>query len=218
VRSSEATTPTAATVDMRLEVVVIPVSDADRAKRFYANLGWRLDADKTSGESFRLIQFTPKGSGCSIQFGTNLTPAEPGSAQALHLIVSDIEAARDELVAHGVDVSEVFHCATGYACRFPGQGERLSGRHPDRGTYGSFLSFSDPDGNGWLLQEVSARFPGRLDGDTTYASAGDLSGALKRAAAAYAEREAGSGQADPDWADWYAEYLVREQSGEGLPS
>jgi hypothetical protein len=164
-----------------------------------------------------LIQFTPPSSGCSIQFGTNITSAAPGSAQSLYLVVSDIDAARNELVAHGVKASEVFHCAKGYACRFLGNQGRVSGPHPERGSYGSFLSFSDPDGNSWLLQEVTARLPGRVAGDTTYASAADLSQALKRAAAAHGQHEARTGQADPNWPDWYAEYMVSEQAGKELP-
>jgi catechol 2,3-dioxygenase-like lactoylglutathione lyase family enzyme len=209
-------------VGMKLEVVIIPVSDVDRAKEFYARLGWRLDADVVSGAGSRLIQFTPPGSGCSIQFGANLfgstvTTAAPGSVQGLYLIASNIEAARDELIAHGVDASEVFHCATGYACRFPGNNGRVSGPAPERGSYGSFVSFQDPDGNGWLLQEVTTRLPGRVAGNTTYASAGDLSQALRRAVAAHGQHEKRIGYADPNWPDWYAEYMVREQAGEELP-
>jgi catechol 2,3-dioxygenase-like lactoylglutathione lyase family enzyme len=210
-------TSSVARVDQKLEVVVIPVSDVERAKQFYERLGWRLDADFAS-ENSRAVQLTPRGSGCSIQFGTDATTAQPGSAQGLHLIVSDIEAARAELVADGVDASEVYHCATGYACRYPGHDGRVSGPHPDRGTYGSFVSFNDPDGNGWVLQEVTARFPGRVDGDTTYASASDLAQALRRAAAAHGEHEARTGQADADWPDWYAEYMVRELAGQELPT
>jgi catechol 2,3-dioxygenase-like lactoylglutathione lyase family enzyme len=209
-------------VGMKLEVVIIPVSDVDRAKEFYARLGWRLDADVVSGAGSRLIQFTPPGSGCSIQFGANLfgstvTTAAPGSVQGLYLIASNIEAARDELIAHGVDASEVFHCATGYACRFPGNNGRVSGPAPERGSYGSFVSFQDPDGNGWLLQEVTTRLPGRVAGNTTYASAGDLSQALRRAVAAHGQHEKRIGYADPNWPDGYAEYMVREQAGEELP-
>ena len=217
VRSSDATSdPSVARVDMKLEVVVIPVSDVDRAKEFYGSLGWRLDADVT-GDNSRLIQFTPPGSGCSIQLGRNITSAAPGSAQSLYLIVSDIDAARTELVAHGADASEVFHCAKGYACRFPGNEGRVSGSQPERGSYGSFLSFSDPDGNSWLLQEVTTRFPGRVAGDTTYTSAADLSQVLKRAAAAHGQHEARTGQADSNWPNWYAEYMVSEQAGKELP-
>ena len=149
-------------VNMKLEVVVIPVSNVDRAKEFYSRLGWRLDADRTAGDNFRLIQFTPPGSGSSIQFGVNLTSAAPGSAQALHLVVSDIVAARLQLVAQRIDASEVFHCASGTGCRFPGIDVRVSGPHSERLSYGSFVSFKDPDGNGWLLQEVTERLPGRV--------------------------------------------------------
>jgi catechol 2,3-dioxygenase-like lactoylglutathione lyase family enzyme len=152
----------AANVNMKLEVVVIPVSDVDRAKEFYSRLGWRLDADRVVGDNFRLIQFTPPGSGSSIQFGVNLTWAAPGSAQASLLIVSDIIAAHQQLVARGIDASEIFHCATGTGCRFPGVDVRVSGPHPERLSYGSFVSFKDPDGNGWLLQEVTERLPGRV--------------------------------------------------------
>jgi hypothetical protein len=170
-----------------------------------------------------LIQFTPPGSGCSIQFGanlfgTNVTSAAPGSLHGLYLIVSDIAVARAELIAHGVDASEVFHCATGYACRFPGNDGRVSGAAPGPGSYGSFVCFRDPDGNGWLLQEVTARLPGRVDAAaTSFRSAGDLASAMRRAEAAHGQHEQRIGHADPNWADWYAEYMVREQSGEELP-
>ena len=145
--------------EMRLEVVVLPVSDVDRAKRFYQDLGWRLDADVTRGDDFRLVQFTPPGSGCSIQFGANLTSAVPGSAESLYLSVSDIDATRNEMLARGVEVSEVFHEGTPGA-RFHEAG-RVTGPAPDHSTYGSFATFSDPDGNGWLLQEITTRLPGR---------------------------------------------------------
>jgi catechol 2,3-dioxygenase-like lactoylglutathione lyase family enzyme len=203
-------------VDMTLEVVVIPISDVDRAKEFYRSLGWRLDADVAAGDDLRLVQFTPPGSGCSIQFGTNLTPAAPGSAQGLYLIVSDIEAARDGLAGHGVKVSEVFHEGT-LGARFHDAG-RVAGPSPDRSSYGSFASFSDPDGNGWLFQEVTTRLPGRVDPATTsFASASDLADALRRVAAAHGEHEKRTGQADPNWPDWYADYMVREQAGDELP-
>jgi catechol 2,3-dioxygenase-like lactoylglutathione lyase family enzyme len=202
---------------MKLEVVVIPVSDVDRAKEFYSRLGWRLDADRAVGKAFRLVQFTPPGSGSSIQFGVNLTSAVPGSAQELLLAVSDIEAARQQLVAKGVDASEVFHCETGTACRFPGIGVRVSGSQPERLSYSSFVSFSDPDGNGWLLQEVTTRLPGRVAGNTTFSSESDLAQAMIRAAKAHGQHEARIGKADPNWPDWYAEYMVRELSGEALP-
>ena len=212
---------TAARVDLKLEIVVIPVSDVDRAKEFYTRLRWRLDADFDSGNGFRVIQFTPPGSGCSVIFGKNVTAVPPGSAQGLYLIVSDIGAAREELVAHGVEVSEVFHDAGGV---YTGTDEpylfgrlRVRGPDPEHRSYRSFVSFSDPDGNGWLLQEITARLPGRVAGNTTYASAGDLSQALQRAAAAHGQHEARIGKADPNWPDWYAEYMVREQAGEELP-
>ena len=202
---------------MRLEVVVIPVSDVDRAKKFYESLGWRLDADVAAGDEFRLVQVTPPASGCSVQFGTNLTSAAPGSAQSLYLIVPDIEGARDELAARGVEVSEVFHEGTRGA-RFHDIG-RVAGPSPDRSSYGSFASFSDPDGNGWLFQEVTTRLPGRIDpAATAFASAGDLAQALRRAEAAHGEHEKRTGRADANWPDWYAEYMVREQAGDDLPS
>jgi catechol 2,3-dioxygenase-like lactoylglutathione lyase family enzyme len=195
-------------VDMKLEVITIPVSDIDRAKEFYEGLGWRLDADFRNGD-VRAVQFTPPGSQCSIHFGRNAS----GSAQGLFLIVSDIQAARDELVGRGVKVSEVFHYAAP-----PGPfGGQVSGIAPDHLSYGSYATFSDPDGNGWLLQEVTIRLPGRVAGDTTYASAGDLSQALRRASAAHGEHEKRTGQPDANWPDWYAEYMVHEQSGEALP-
>jgi catechol 2,3-dioxygenase-like lactoylglutathione lyase family enzyme len=218
VRTSDvAVNPSAATVDMKLEVVVIPVSDVDRAKEFYSRLGWRLDADRSAGSDFRLIQFTPPGSGSSIQFGVNLTSAAPGSAQAMLLAVSDVETARKELIARGIDASDVFHCDIGTACRFVGVGARISGPHPERLSYSSFVSFSDPDGNSWLVQEVTQRLPGRVAGNTTYTSAHDLAQAMIRAAKAHGQHEARTGKTDPNWPDWYAEYMVREQSGKELP-
>ena len=174
--------PSAGTVDMKLEVVVIPVSDVDRAKRFYGDLGWRLDADFVVGDAF-LVQFTPPGSPCSIHFGTGLTSAVPGSARGLYLVVSDIEAARAELVDRGVDVSEVFHRAG------PGK-PPVNGPHPARSSYSTFATFSDPDGNEWLLQEVTTRFPGRIDSNaTSFASASDLASAMRRASVAHGEHE-----------------------------
>ena len=219
VRSEIATeTPAARKVDMKLELVVIPVSDVDRARRFYSNLGWRLDADFVRGDEFRVLQFTPPGSPCSIIFGRGITSAAPGSAQGLHLIVSDIEAARAELVGRGVDVSEVFHDVGGVFHHGGGEG-RLSGPAPARRSYASFASFSDPDGNGWLFQEVTARLPGRVDADdTTFSSSSELATALRRAEAAHGEHEKRTGQRDADWPDWYAQYIVREQAGKGLPS
>ena len=207
-------------MDMKLEVAVIPVSDTDRAKEFYGRLGWRLNADFTFDNGFRVVQFTPPGSGCSIQFGTKITSAEPGSAQGLYLVVPDIEAARDELAAHGAEVSEVFHAGTpGTQFQPDGTSGRVSGRAPDHASYGSFATFSDPDGNGWLLQEVTTRLPGRIDAaETAFASTVDLASALRQAEAAHGEHEKRIGKADPDWPDWYAAYLVAEQAGTGLPT
>lgn len=207
-------------VDMKLEVVVIPVSDVDRAKDFYGSLGWRLDADRSDGDSFRLVQFTPPGSPCSIQFGTDLTSAAPGSARSLYLAVSDIEAARDQLAARGVEVSEVFH-EGGAGARFHdgSTSGRLSGPAPEHRSYGSFVSFPDPDDNGWLFQEVTTRFPGRVDpAATTFGSASDLADAMRRASAAHGEHEKRIGAADANWPDWYARYMVAEQAGTELPT
>src|SRR6188472_1925682 len=207
-------------VDLKLEAVVIPVSDVDRAKAFYAQLGWRLDADFAFDNGFRVVQFTPPGSGCSVQFGTNITSAAPGSAHGLYLIVSDIEAARDELVARGVDVSDVFYPGTpGAQFQTDGMSGRVKGRAPDHASYGSFATFSDPDGNGWLLQEITKRLPGRIEpAATAFASIADLAAALRRAAAAHGQHEARTGgEYDENWPDWYAEYMVKEQSGEALP-
>ncbi len=208
-----------AAVGTKLEVVVVPVSDVERAKEFYGGLGWRLDAD-VHGEGFRLIQFTPAGSGCSIQFGTNLTSVPPGAAQGLYLIVSDVEAARDGFLARGVEVSEVFHeGAPGARFHRAGAEDRVSGPASDHGSYGSFASFNDPDGNGWLLQEVTTRLPGRVDpAETSFASPAELAGALRRAAAAHGEHEKRIAVADPNWPEWYALYMVHEQAGEELPT
>jgi len=209
----------AATIDLKLEAFVIPVSNVDRAKQFYASLGWRLDADFPFDNGFRVVQFTPPGSGCSLQFGTNITSAEPGSAQGLYLIVSDIQAARDELVARGVNISQVFHAGTPGA-QFQPQGTsgRLSGPAPDHASYSSFATFSDPDGNTWLLQEVTTRLPGRIDSaQTSFASANDLASALRRAEAAHGEHEKRTGQRDENWPQWYAAFMVAEQAGEKPP-
>jgi catechol 2,3-dioxygenase-like lactoylglutathione lyase family enzyme len=204
-------------VDEKLEVVVIPVADVDRAKEFYGSLGWRLDADIAAGDSFRIVQLTPPGSECSIQFGTGLTSAAPGSAQDLYLIVSDIGAAREAVVARGVEASEVFHEGAPGA-RFHREG-RVSGPAPEDASYGSFVSFSDPDGNGWLFQEITTRLPGRVDqAATSFGSASDLADAMRRASAAHGEHEKRIGHADADWPDWYAEYMVAEQAGTELPS
>jgi catechol 2,3-dioxygenase-like lactoylglutathione lyase family enzyme len=207
-------------VDEKLEVVVIPVSDADRAKDFYQSLGWRLDADRAAGDNFRIVQLTPPGSECSIQFGTGITSAAPGSARDLYLIVSDVGAARAELVARGVEASEVFHEGAPGARFHPGgTNGRVSGPAPDDASYGSFVSFSDPDGNGWLLQEVTARLPGRVDhAATSFASVSDLAEAMRRASAAHGEHEKRIGAADPNWPDWYAQYMAAEQAGTELPT
>ena len=205
--------------DMKLEAVVIPVSDVNRAKQFYEKLGWRLDADFPFDNGFRVVQFTPPGSGCSVQFGAKITSAAPGSAKGLYLIVSDVAAARSELVARGVAVSEVFHAGTPGAQFQPdGTSGRINGPAPNHNSYSSFATFSDPDGNGWLFQEITTRLPGRVDSATTsFASANDLASALRRAEAAHGEHEKRLGRADPDWPDWYAEYMVREQAGKDLP-
>lgn len=198
-------------VDMKLEVIVIPVADVDRALTFYRDLGWRLDADIRKGNDFRVVQFTPPGSSCSIHFGVGLTTATPGSLAGLYLVVADIEEARAELVGRGVEVSEIFH-------RAPGERSER-GPDPKRRTYGSYATFNDVDGNAWLLQEITTRLPGRVSTDaTTFASRVDLARALKRVAAAHAEHEKRSGKADRDWPEWYADYLSKEQSGETLPS
>ena len=203
----------AAKVDLKLEVVIIPVSDVDRSKRFYESLGWRLDADFVVGDDFRIVQFTPPGSGCSIGFGKGVTAVAPGSAKGLELVASDIEAARAELVGRGVDVSEVFHGSP-----FSPAG-RISGPDPERGSYKSYASFEDPDGNLWLLQEVTVRLPGRVDSDqTTFVSAADLAGAMRRASVAHGEHEKRTGEYDANWPDWYAEHMVREQAGGELPT
>jgi catechol 2,3-dioxygenase-like lactoylglutathione lyase family enzyme len=207
------------TTDLKLEVVVIPVADADRAKQFYGRLGWRLDADFPFANGFRVVQFTPPGSPCSIQFGARITSAAPGSAQNLYLVVTDIAAARDQLVARGADVSEVFHSGEPGAPFLPeSNGARVSGPSPDRSSYGSYATFNDPDGNRWLLQEVTTRLAGRIDRTgTAFASVNDLASALRRAAAAHGEHEKRIGQADANWPDWYAAYMTAEQSGEKLP-
>jgi catechol 2,3-dioxygenase-like lactoylglutathione lyase family enzyme len=216
----EAAIGTTKTVDMKFEIVVIPVSDVDSAKAFYAKLGWRLDADFADGDDYRVIQFTPPGSSCSVIFGRNVTAAAPGSAQGLYLVVSDVEAARAELLARGVAVSEVFHSdgvRAGTDEPYLFGKHRVSGPDPKRASYSSFASFSDPDGNGWLFQEITTRLPGRIDTVTTFASVSDLAAAMRRAEAAHGEHEKRTGQRDAEWADWYAEYMVREQAGEPLP-
>jgi catechol 2,3-dioxygenase-like lactoylglutathione lyase family enzyme len=192
--------------DMKLEVVVIPVSDVDRAKDFYGRLGWRLDVTPPS-----VVQFTPPGSRCSVQFGANLTTAAPGSAQHNYLVVDDLEATRDELLAAGIELGEFWHI---------GPEGPVSGLDPERRSYFSRADLSDPDGNTWWLQEVTTRLPGRVDAaaGTTFSSIADLASALRRAEAAHGEHEKRTGQRDEDWPSWYAEYMIKEQSGEELPT
>jgi catechol 2,3-dioxygenase-like lactoylglutathione lyase family enzyme len=221
--TTAAETPKAPTAAMKLEVVVIPVADVESAKRFYADLGWRLDADFAAGDDYRVIQFTPPGSGCSVVFGKNVTAAPPGSAEGLYLVVSDLEATRNDLLGRGVKVSEVFHDGNGV---YAGPDEpylfgrlRVRGADPEHRSYRSYASFRDPDGNGWLFQEVTARLPGRVDGDTTFASSAELAATLRRAEAAHGEHEKRTGGGrDANWPEWYAEYIVREQAGKELPS
>jgi catechol 2,3-dioxygenase-like lactoylglutathione lyase family enzyme len=201
--------PTAGMVDLKLEVVVIPVSDVDRAKRFYGTLGWRLDADFAFDNGFRVVQFTPPGSGCSVQFGTNITSAAPGSAQGLYLIVSEIEAARDELVARGAGISEVFHAGTpGAQFQRDGTSGRVRGPAPDHASYSSFATFNDPDGNGWLLQEIKTRLPGRGLSNLDVATLTEL----------LQEAEKHHGEYEPTapkhhWSGWYAAYIVAQERG-----
>jgi catechol 2,3-dioxygenase-like lactoylglutathione lyase family enzyme len=192
--------------DTKLEVAVIPVSDIDRAKRFYESLGWRLDADFVRSDGSRAVQFTPSGSPCSIHLGA-------GSKPLLFLIVSNVEAVRAELAGRGIEVSEVFH-------RGATRESKLSGPDPERKSYASFAAFSDPDGNDWLLQEVTNRLPGRIGtGVTSFSSSADLAAALRRAADAHGEHEKrNGGQHDVNWPDWYADYLVKEQSGQPPPT
>ena len=205
---SSTSAPTAATVDLKLEVVIIPVSDVDRAKRFYGSLGWRLDADFAFDNGVRVVQFTPPGSGCSIQFGTNITSASPGSAQDLYLVVSDIEAAREDLVAKGADVSEVFHpTAPGAQFQPAGTGGRVSGPAAEHDSYRSFATFSDPDDNGWLLQEIKTRLPGR-----------GISFDVATMTQLLRETEQHHGAYEPTapkhhWSGWYAAYMVARERG-----
>lgn len=210
-------------MDLKLEIVVLPVGDVDRAKQFYESLGWRLDADFAAGNDFRVIQFTPPGSACSVIFGKNVTASAPGSAQGLYLIVSDIGAAREELLGRGVEISEMFHDAAGV---YAGRDEpylfgrhRVTGLDPERRSYRSFASFNDPDGNGWLLQEITTRLAGRIDAAATmFASVSDLASALRRAEVAHGEHEKRTGgQRDENWPDWYARYMIAEQAGTELP-
>jgi len=210
--ATAAETSKARPIDMQLEVVTIPVSDVEGSKRFYSKLGWRLDADFVVGDNFHAVQFTPPGSPASFHFGKGVTTAAPGTAQGLFLVVSDIEAARADLIGRGADVGEVFHVAG------PGH-PPIPGRDPERRSYFSYATFKDPDGNAWLLQEVTARLPGRVDGnETRFVSVANLAAALRRAEAAHGEHEKRTGgRRDENWPDWYAEYLVAEQAGRELP-
>jgi catechol 2,3-dioxygenase-like lactoylglutathione lyase family enzyme len=206
-------------VDLRLEAVVIPVTDVDRAKDFYGGLGWRLDADFPFDNGFRVVQFTPPGSGNSVQFGSRITTAAPGSAQGLYLVVSDIQAARDQLAARGAEVSEVFHPGAPGAQFEADTGARVGGPADERASYSSFATFHDPDGNTWLLQEVTTRLPGRTNpAETTFASTADLAAAMRRASVAHGEHEKRTGEADANWPDWYAAYMVAEEAGTELPT
>ena len=205
--------------DLKLEAVVIPVADVDRAKTFYVDLGWRLDADFPFDNGFRVVQLTPPGSPCSVQFGTNITSAPPGTAEGLYLVVSDLEAARAELVARGAEVSELFHPESPGAQFRADGGGRLSGPADEHASYSTFATFSDPDGNRWLIQEVVTRLPGRVEAQTSFASSDLLAQALRRAAAAHGEHEArDGGKYDENWPDWYAAYMVAEQAGTDLPT
>jgi catechol 2,3-dioxygenase-like lactoylglutathione lyase family enzyme len=196
------------TADLKLEVVFIPVSDAERSKSFYTNLGWRLDADFVISDSLHIVQVTPPGSPASIVFGKGVTTAEPGSIERIQLVVSDIEAARDELIAKGAEVGEIFHVDETFA--------PAPGIAPDRTSYGSYAPFADPDGNGFMLQEVKVRRPGRWTG-ASFKDATELQEALIRAATAHGEHEKLTGEYDAEWPVWYARYMVAEQSGEELP-
>jgi len=204
-------------MDMKLEVVVIPVSDVDRAKAFYEKLGFRLDIDYAPDENFRVIQSTPPRSEASIIFGKGITSAKPGSPDSLVLAVDDVDAAREDLIARGVNVSEVFHYAGG-PFNNAVENPRVSGRDPQGRSYFSFASFEDPDGNRWLLQEITTRLPGRIDSAvTTFSSVSDLASALRRAEAAHGEHEKRTGERDANWPDWYAKYMIAEQAGTELP-
>jgi len=199
-------------LDMKLEVIVLPVSDAERSKVFYESLGWRLDADFVFSETSRVLQVTPPGSDTSIIFGTGVSSAAPGSIKGLLLAVSDIQEAHDDLLARGVEVSDVFH-GTGSVF---GSAPREPGPDPDQGPYQNFVSFSDPDGNEWVVQEIKSRLPGRVTG-SKFKDVEELAGALRRAAKAHGEHEARTGEYDEGWPDWYAAYMTAEQTGEDLP-
>jgi catechol 2,3-dioxygenase-like lactoylglutathione lyase family enzyme len=203
--SMSTTKASAAGPDFKLEVVVLPVSDVDRAKRFYAGLGWREDADVARGDDFRVVQMTPPGSPASVIFGTGVTSAEPGSIDGLVLVVEDAAAARAELVARGVDASEVFHDAGG-VFHHAGTKDRVPGPAPDHGSYGSWVSFSDPDGNVWMLQEITTRLPGRVATDV-----GAVAALLQETSIHHGRFEAVT--PPHDWWDWYAAYFSARQAG-----
>ncbi len=219
VRTTATDEVTLGQADLKLEAFVIPVADVDGAKSFYSNLGWRLDADFAFDNGFRVVQFTPPGSPASVQFGTRITTAEPGSGQGLYLVVADIQAGRDQLAARGADVSEVFHPGEpGAQFRSDSRNGRGDGRAADDASYGSFATFDDPDGNTWLLQEVTRRLPGRIDSAaTSFASVNDLKQAMIRAATAHGEHEKRTGEYDEQWPAWYAAYMVAEHSGDERP-
>ena len=199
-------------MDYRLEVVTVPVADVDRAKAFYQGLGWRLDADFAAGPDFRVVQVTPPGSACAIIFGTGVTAATPGSAQGLQLIAGDIDAARADLAAHGAPVSEVFHDAGG-VFHHAGTQNRVPGPAEGHKSYGSWVSFADPDGNSWFVQEVTTRLPGRATSAlAAFDSVAGLADALRGAEAAHSKYEEETGRPDPDWPDWYARYMVDESA------
>ena len=198
-------------MDFKIEIIVLPVADVDRTKEFYRRLGFREDAEFSGPDGFRVVQLTPPGSAASIIFGSRVTDAEPGSSRGVHLVVDDILAAREELLRAGADVSEVLHDAGG-VFHHGGTQDRVSGPDPKRSSYGSFLSFRDPDGNEFILQEVTTRLPGRVT-EVVYRDARDLERALRDAAAAHGKHEEETGKADPEWPVWYADYMARERQG-----
>jgi catechol 2,3-dioxygenase-like lactoylglutathione lyase family enzyme len=205
-------------MDMKLEVVVVPVADVDRAKAFYQGLGWRLDADFATGPGFRVVQVTPPGSACAVIFGTGVTTATPGSTQGLQLIATDVDAARAELASRGAPVSEVFHDADG-VFHHAGTANRVPGPAQGHKSYGSWVSFSDPDGNSWFVQEITTRLAGReTSALAAFDSVAGLADALRRAKAAHSKYEEETGQPDPDWPTWYAQYMVNESDKQDTSS
>jgi catechol 2,3-dioxygenase-like lactoylglutathione lyase family enzyme len=205
-------------MDYKLEVVVLPVTDVDRAKAFYQKLGWRLDADFATGPDFRVVQMTPPGSACAVIFGTGITTSAPASADGLQLVVDDIDAARAELAGRGAPVSEVFHDAGG-VFHHAGTTGRVDGPAPEHKSYGSWVSFDDPDGNTCYVQEVTTRLPGRVTSAlAAFDSVAGLADALRRAEAAHGKHEQETGRPDPDWPDWYARYIADESAGQAALS